>query len=97
MQELKEEFRNLFEKSENLGEGTLRLLDWIEKAQGIFRKSVSTIKRWFSEIVGDFERHTTNGIVEGINNKLKLLKRSGFNFRNFDNFEQRALLYWHFS
>jgi transposase len=97
MQELKEEFRNLFEKSGNLGEGTLRLLDWLEKAQGIFRKSVSTIKRWFAEIVGYFERHTTNGIVEGINNKLKLLKRSGFNFRNFDNFERRALLYWHFS
>jgi transposase len=96
MHELKEEFRNLFEKSRDLGEGTLSLLDWLEKAQGFFRKSVPTIKRWFGEIVGDFEGHTTNGIVEGINNKLKLLKRTGFNFRNFANFELRALLYWHF-
>jgi transposase len=77
-------------------QGTLKLLDWLESAQGFFRKTVPTIKRWFAEIVGDFDRRTTNGVVEGINNKLKLLKRSGFNFRNFDNFELRALLYWHF-
>jgi len=25
--------------------------------------------------------------VEGINNKLKLIKRSAYGFRNFDNFE----------
>ncbi|MGB3207398.1 MAG: transposase, partial [Crinalium sp.] len=31
-----------------------------------------------------------------INNKLKLLKRSGFGFRNFNNFQVRALLFWHF-
>lgn len=36
-------------------------------------------------IVGYFEDRTTNGIVEGINNKLKLLKRCGFGFRNFSN------------
>ncbi|MGK7871766.1 MAG: transposase, partial [Xenococcaceae cyanobacterium] len=30
-----------------------------------------------------------------INNKLKLIKRSGFGFRNFDNFEKRSLLVWH--
>jgi transposase len=57
---------------------------------------VKPIKRWLAEIVGYFERRTTNGIVEGINNKLKLLKRAGFGFRNFNNFETRALLCWHF-
>ena len=54
------------------------------------------IKRWLAEIVGYFEQRTTNAIVEGINNKLKLLKRSGFGFRNFNNFQLRALLLWHF-
>ncbi|WP_445302436.1 transposase [Microcoleus sp. F10B5] len=32
-------------------------------------------------------------IVEVINNKLKLFRRSGFGFRNFKNFETRALLF----
>ncbi len=35
--------------------------------------------------------------VEGINNKLKLIKRNGFGFRNFCNFEIRALLSWHYN
>ncbi|WP_445305613.1 transposase [Microcoleus sp. herbarium2] len=35
--------------------------------------------------------------MEVINNKLKLLKRSGFGFRNFQTFERRALLFWQFS
>ncbi|MFP4121706.1 MAG: transposase [Coleofasciculus sp.] len=34
--------------------------------------------------------------VEGVNNKLKLLKRCGFGFRNFNNFTIRALLLWHY-
>jgi transposase len=46
--------------------------------------------------MGYFEKRTTNEIVEGINNKLKLLKRCGFGFRNFNNFKIRALLFWHY-
>ena len=95
MHSLKEEFHDLFENSKDLGQGTLELIDWLKKAEPYYKKSVTTIKRWLAEIVGYFERRTTNAIVEGINNKLKLLKRSGFGFRNFHNFEVRALLSWH--
>jgi transposase len=35
---------------------------------------VKTIIRWLAGIVGYFERRTTSGVVEGINNKLKLIK-----------------------
>ena len=75
MHSLKEEFHSLFENNKNLGEGTLNLIDWLKKAEPYYQKSVTTIKRWFAEIVGYFESRITNGIVEGINNKLKLLKR----------------------
>ncbi|MFB2917266.1 MULTISPECIES: transposase [Aerosakkonema] len=93
MHSLKEEFSMLFENSDSLGEGTLELIDWLKRAEPYYRNSVPTIERWFSSVVGYFEQRTTNGIVEGINNKLKLLKRSGFGFRNFNNFEMRALLF----
>ncbi len=81
------------------------LLDWLKKAVRAsaalavpyYQKSVNTIKRWFGEVAGYFERKTTNGVVEGINNKLKLIKRSGFGFKNFRNFEIRALLSWHYN
>ena len=95
MHSLKEEFHQIFERSKDLGKGTLALVDWLKKAAPYYRKSVPTIKRWLGEIVGYFEQRTTNGIVEGINNKLKLLKRCGYGFRNFDNFQLRALLFWH--
>ncbi len=93
--ELKEEFTEIFETSQNWGEGTLRLADWLGKAQAFLPRIVKTIINWFGEVVGYFERKTTNAQVEGMNNRLKVIKRCGFGFRNFDNFERRALLYWH--
>ncbi|MBR8827342.1 MAG: transposase [Gomphosphaeria aponina SAG 52.96 = DSM 107014] len=55
------------------------------------------MKNWLGEIIGYFEHRTTNGGVEGINNKLKLLKRRAYGFRNFDNFNIRSLLAWYFT
>jgi transposase len=97
MHSLKEEFCNLFNTSEDSGTGILGLLDWLEKAVPYYQKSVKTITAGFGEVAGYFERKTTNGVVEGINNKLKLIKRNGFGFRNFRNFEIRALLSWHYN
>ena len=96
MHSLKEEFHQLFEKNHKLGQGIIELIDWLKKAKPYYKKSVKTIERWLAEVAGYFEQRTTNGIVEGINNKLKLLKRCGFGFRNFINFKMRALLFWHF-
>jgi len=45
---------------------------------------------------GYFEQRTTQVIVEGINNQLKLLKRCRFGFIKFINFEMRSLIFWHF-
>lgn len=97
MHSLKEEFSNLFDTTKDPGTGILGLLDWLKKAEPYYQKSVNTIKRWFGEVAGYFDRKTTNGVVEGINNKLKLIKRSGFGFKNFRNFEIRALLSWHYN
>jgi transposase len=49
----------------------------------------------FEEKVSYFDKRTTSGIVEGINNKLKLIKRLGYGFRNFENFNF-SLLTWPF-
>ncbi|NEQ64148.1 MAG: transposase [Symploca sp. SIO2D2] len=95
MHTLKEEFTEIFENSQNLGEGTIQLTEWLIKAEIFFPKTVKTIKNWFTEIVGYFEQKTTNGLVEGINNRLKVIKRCAFGFRSFDNFKKRALLFWH--
>jgi len=65
--------REIFESSSKIGQmglSVFRLASICKKTD--FRKKYGTITRWFGEIVGYFEQGTTNGVVEGINNKLKL-------------------------
>ncbi|MBO1350885.1 MAG: ISL3 family transposase [Hormoscilla sp. GUM202] len=92
MHELKENFRKVFEESINWFDGLLNLAEWLKQSAELFPKSQGTIRRWLVEITADFEQKTTNGIVEGINQKIKLVKRCGFCFRNIENFELRCLL-----
>ncbi len=96
MHQLKERFRNIFERSDSEIIGLLNLADWLKDAATKFPSSCQTVIRWLGEIIPYFENRTTQGIVEGINNKLKLIKRKGFGFRNFDNFRLRTLLSFHF-
>ncbi len=90
-----EEFRKIYETSENPTEGLLSISEWLAKSSSVFTKSCQTIRNWFGEIISYFERRTTNGMVEGINNKLKLIKRRAYGFRNFRNFWVRSVLSWH--
>jgi transposase len=95
MHELKEEIRKVFEQSENWLTGLLKLGIWLASAKKYFPDSQKTIIRWLDEIIAYFDNRTTSGVVEGINNKLKLIKRSAYGFRNFENYRIRCLLNWH--
>ena len=95
MHRQKEEFRSIFEEAKDWTSGVFRMLDWLKDAQQTFQDSAATIGRWFGEISNYFESRTTSGAVEGINNRLKLIKRSGYGFRNFANFRLRCLICWH--
>lgn len=97
MHQLKERFRQLFETSKDWVEGLFSLGDWLKEAAEYFPKSRSTIRRWMGEIVAYFDQRTSQGVVEGINNKLKVIKRRAYGFRNFDNFNIRSFLTWHFA
>lgn len=95
MHEIKEAFRAVF-KAQNGSDALVNLLDWMATAQNLYPNSVATMSRWFGEILQYFEHRTTSGVVEGINNRLKLIKRSGYGFRNFERFKLRCLISWHF-
>ena len=95
---LKEKFRQIFENTKtNWLRALLRIGIWQKRAQPYFPDTVKTITNWFDEIIAYFDNRTTSGIVEGINNKLKLIKRSAYGFRNFENYKNRCLLTWHFN
>lgn len=97
MHELKEKIRRVFNKTNDWYTAVFKLGIWLSKAKKYFPNSNNTFIRWFDEIVAYFDHRTTSGAVEGINNKLKLIKRSAYGFRNFNNFRVRCLLNWHFN
>jgi transposase len=44
----------------------------LKEAHEYFPKSCGTIRSWIGEIIAYFDNRTTQGVVEGINNKLKI-------------------------
>jgi transposase len=97
MHELKEKIRIIFNEIYDWLEGLFQLGMWLSKAKKYFPISQKTIIHWLDEVIAYFDNGTSSGVVEGINNKLKLIKRSGYGFRNFENFRDRCLLNWNFS
>ncbi|WP_313898157.1 ISL3 family transposase [Nodosilinea sp. LEGE 07298] len=95
MHQSKEDFRELFD-AESWFQALPDVLDWMKAAKPLYPNAVATIRRWFGEVL-HFELRTTSGVVEGINTRLKLIKRSGYGFTNFERFRLRCLICWHFS
>ena len=87
---LKEKLRQIFNTCDNWGDGLLRITNWLRRATSYLPESCGTIIRWLGEIIAYFDNRTTQGVVEGINNKLKLIKRRSYGFRNFNNFVLRC-------
>jgi transposase len=96
MYQIKETFRDIFESRITADEAFWHLVEWTESAYQYFPQSCQTIKRWIDEILAYFDNRTTQGIVEGINQKIKLIKRRAYGLSNFHNFRRRVLLNWHF-
>lgn len=71
------------------------LSEWINCAFdcGIerFKKCAQTMINWISGILNSFSTPVTNGFTEGCNNKIKVLKRIAFGFKNFHRFRNRIL------
>jgi transposase len=92
----KEKLRDIFESQITADKAFWKLGEWTESSYKYFPKSSQTIKRWIDEILAYFAQRTTQGVVEGINQKIKLIKRRAYGLTNFDNFRRRVLLNWHF-
>lgn len=89
--EYKEKFREIYETSKTVLEGKKRFEEWLQKAPKIYGKVIQTISDHLPTICNYFISHSTSGTMEGINNKIKLIKRQGYGFTNFENFRLRLL------
>lgn len=57
-----------------------------------FNASLTMLGNWSRYILNAFDCPYSNGFTEGCNNKIKVIKRNGYGFRNFENFRNRILL-----
>jgi transposase len=89
--EMKEEFREIYETSKTIESGMKRLQKWLGQAQVFYGKTAQTIREHKDEICNYFISRTTSGVMEGINNKIKLIMRLGYGLHNFDNLRSRLL------
>ena len=75
--EMKENFRRIYETNLTVKQGQQKLKEWLNHAQVFFRESTSTIENYFEGICNYFLHRTTSGVMEGINNRIKLIMRQG--------------------
>lgn len=91
---LKEQFLKILDCN-NSNDAKIAMRLWIENAEdsGIiqFVKCAKTMRQWFTGIINSFDCPFTNGFTEGCNNKIKVLKRNAYGFRNFPRFRNRIL------
>ena len=70
----------------------LLAIKWTALPQA-FQKVQRTLRTHRQEIIASFKYdHYTNGPVEGTNNKIKVIKRTAYGFRNFFHFRVRILI-----
>lgn len=72
------------------------LLNWIslcnESQIPEFIEVSNTIENWLEYIANSFiDEKYSNGFTEGLNNKIKVIKRVGFGYKNFEFFRLRIL------
>ena len=71
------------------------LIEWIQNAENCglvpFEKCAATMQNWYSGIINSLSSPITNGFTEGCNNKIKVLKRNAYGYKNFKRFRNRIL------
>ena len=57
-----------------------------------YRECTTMMTNWAPLILNAFRCRYSNGFTEGCNNTIKVIKRTGYGYRNFENFRSRILM-----
>jgi transposase len=69
--------------------GFLRLLEQLGASP--LRTLAQSLNAWLEPIVAMWRFSKSNGITEGFHNKMEMMTRRAFGFRNFENYRLRVL------
>lgn len=91
---LKEALREVY-RSQTFQEAAQRLARWMREARDSdllpFARVARTLERWQREVLNYWRYPITNALVEGKHNRIKVLKRRGYGYRNDRSFLLRIL------
>ncbi len=98
--ELREDLYDIFELTEISKEDAKDKIDeWCKRAElyetkgfNPFTSFIETYRNFEENILNYFTYRVSSGPVEGLNNKIKVIKRRGYGFRNIVNFAKRLFL-----
>ncbi len=89
---LKEQLR-LFWEMENISKAAQFLLNWIDSVRHTklrpLMKVANTLEDHLPELLNYYKHKISNGKAEGINHKIKTLKRQSYGFRDMEYFKLR--------
>jgi transposase len=97
--DLREELYLIFEGKYSKEEARAQIKNWITRAETCKREDhfpfasfIKTYDNFKENILNYFDTRASSGPVEGLNNKIKTIKRRGFGFNNVFHFAQRLFL-----
>jgi transposase len=97
--DLRESLYEIFELKLSKEQAEEKINEWIESAKRYetkgynpFTSFIQTYETYKPNILNYFYSRYSSGPVEGLNNKLKVIKRRGYGFRNIMNFARRIFL-----
>jgi transposase len=92
----REELTSIFELNLTVVEGKDRLIKWSSKVRSstltCFDKFLTTLDHWIDKIANYFSDRLSSGFVEGLNNKVKVLKRRCYGILQIVTLFQRLYL-----
>ena len=94
---VKIEFQNIFDHTRKASQADFKMKKWEKKIKKLndenMNKFLNTLSNWREWILNYFvSNKITNAFVEGMNNKIKLVKRIGYGYRNKMNFRRKVLI-----
>jgi transposase len=94
--DLQQQLTAIFDQHISPTSAKTRIRAWISRVAKsevrCFDKFISTLQHWWNEIINYFVSRDNSGFVEGLNNKLKVLKRRCYGLFNLKHIFQRIFL-----
>jgi transposase len=88
------DFRAILEQKITSQQAHILFQKWLNDHKGnrFFFKFIKTFNNYYNYILNYFDYRVTTSVLEGFNNKLKMIKRRAFGFLNFDSFRAKAFI-----